>query len=79
MSRRTLERKFDKHLGYSIATAIRRAHVERAKQLLIDTDVPLDEIAEASGLRFVRQLRIAFLRETGTTPLEYRRSFQHSS
>jgi LacI family transcriptional regulator len=79
MSRRTLERKFEKHVGYSIATAIRRAHIERAKQLLIDTDVALDEVAEASGLKYVRQLRIAFMRETGTSPSQFRRSFQHAN
>lgn len=76
MSRRTLERKFEKHVGWSIATAIRRAHIERAKQLLIDTDISLEEIAEASGLKYVRQLRIAFVRETGGSPSQFRRSFQ---
>ena len=79
MSRRTLERKFEKHVGWSIATAIRRAHIERAKQLLIDTDISLEEVAEASGLKYVRQLRIAFLRETGGSPSQYRRSFQNVS
>ena len=79
MSRRTLERKFEKHVGWSIATAIRRAHIERAKQLLIDTDISLEEVAEASGLKYVRQLRIAFLRETGSSPSQFRRSFQRLS
>jgi transcriptional regulator GlxA family with amidase domain len=76
LSRRTLERRFRAHLGGSIAAAIRRAHVERAKQLLIDTDLTLEEVAEASGLKDVRQLRISFQRELGQSPTQVRQSFQ---
>ncbi len=75
LSRRTLERKFRQMVGASVATAIRRAHVERAKQLLIDTDLSLEEVADAAGLKYVRQLRIAFQRETGHSPTHLRRAF----
>ena len=78
MSRRTLERRFRRTVGCSIATAIRRAHVERAKQFLIDTDLTLEEVAEAAGLKTVRQLRIVFPREAGTSPSQFRKTFQSS-
>jgi LacI family transcriptional regulator len=79
ISRRTLERRFREHLGISVATAIRRAHVERAKQLLIDTDLTLEEVADAAGLNDVRQLRISFHRETGQSPSQVRQTFQKIS
>jgi LacI family transcriptional regulator len=74
--RRTLERRFRARVGYSVAAAIRRAHVERARQLLIDTDLTLEEIAEAAGLKDVRQLRVSFQRVLGVSPLSVRQSFQ---
>ena len=76
VSRRTLERRFEATLGDSVASSIRRAHVERATQLLIDTDLPLDEVADASGFKFARQLRIAFLKSVGSSPNQFRRQFQ---
>jgi LacI family transcriptional regulator len=73
MSRRSLERRFRTLVGHSISDEIRRAHVERAKQLLLSTDMAMPQIAAASGFTSGTRLGIVFLREVGEPPTEYRR------
>jgi LacI family transcriptional regulator len=74
-NRRTIERHFRGALRKSVAGAIRTAHVEFAKQLLIDTDLPLEEVAEQCGMNDLRQLRILFTKEAGKSPSDFRRTF----
>ncbi len=50
VSRRTLERTFGQFLGFSPHEQIVRTKVARAKELLMETDYPLDTIAIKSGL-----------------------------
>lgn len=73
IARRALERRFRKWLQRSILQEIRRAHIERAKQLLITTDLPMSEIAYRSGLTDSRQLSITFRQVTGMAPSSFRR------
>jgi LacI family transcriptional regulator len=75
-SRRTLERHFRTTLGKSVASAIRKAHVELAKQLLLDTDLSLEEVAESSGMNYLRQMRIVFTKEVGISPSSFRKQFR---
>jgi LacI family transcriptional regulator len=75
-SRRTLERRFRATLGKSVAGAIRTAHVELAKQLLIDTDLTLEQVAESSGMNYLRQMRIVFTKDVGVSPSQFRRQFK---
>ncbi len=72
-ARRALERRFRKWLQRSILEEIRRAHVNRAKQLLITTDLPMGQVAQRSGLQTSRHLSIAFRQGVGTTPTAFRR------
>ena len=74
ISRRALERRFLKALGRTPMEEIRRARVERAKRLLIETDLSLAEVARRSGL--VRQQRLCSVlkADTGRTPLQFRSS-----
>jgi len=60
VSRRTLERRFKQVAGRTVASAIRQTRVDRAKQLLLDTDLPMHRIAAASGFGSDRQMRLAF-------------------
>lgn len=71
-SRRSLERKFEQTLGRSPALEIRRAHLERAKRLLVDTDLPIPRVAAASGFGSGEYLSQIFKGATGLTPLRYR-------
>lgn len=72
MSRSSLERRFQETLGRSPAAEIRRVHIERAKQLLADTDMPIEDVAESSGFQSREYLAYAFKRATGMTPHRYR-------
>ena len=72
--RRTLERRFREAIGHSPAAELRRLRVERARQLLIETDWPLPRIARACGMTGGEQLSRFFLRETGVRPGAWRRS-----
>ena len=72
MSRSSLERRFQQTLKRSPAGEIRRVHLERAKQLLADTDMPVPDVADASGFQSREYLACAFKRATKLTPREYR-------
>ncbi|MCC6491588.1 MAG: DNA-binding transcriptional regulator [Pirellulales bacterium] len=74
VSRRTLERTFSQFLGMSPHDQIVRTKVARAKQLLAESDYPLDVVAAKSGLAHAAYLNVLFKREVGQTPGEYRRS-----
>ncbi len=73
ISRRRLEQKFRKSLGSTPQEEIRRARVELAKQLLLQTDMAMPMIASRAGFANAARLSILFRRYVGTTPREYRR------
>lgn len=72
-SRRSLERRFRRLVQRGIGQEIRRAHLERAKALLADTDMPMSLVAVRSGFTDSRQLSIVFRQEIGSTPTHFRR------
>ncbi len=73
VSRRSLERRFRLAVGHSVSAAIRQAHIERAKQLLISTDLSMPQIAGACGFTTATRLGIVFQKQLGHPPTEYRR------
>ncbi len=75
-SRRVLERRFKKILGRTMGTQIVMAHLDRAKSLLADTDLPTDQVAERSGYAYVQQFNAMFKRHVGLTPSQYRRRYR---
>jgi len=76
LSRSTLERRFGNLVGRTPAAEIRRVRVERARQLLIETDWLMARVAEESGLGEGGRLSDVFRAETGETPTAYRRRFR---
>ena len=76
VSRRSLDRRFQQVLGRTPAEEIRRVHLERAKQLLADTDLPVPNVAAASGFRSREYLARFFKLETGLSPRQYRNRAQ---
>lgn len=72
VSRSWLERRFQEALGRSPAEEIRRVRIERAKQLLADTDLPVPEVASAAGFRSREYLAHAFKLATHLTPRAFR-------
>jgi LacI family transcriptional regulator len=73
LSPSVLERRFRALLGRSPKAEISRVQLERARQLLAETDLPLDAVAEKAGLRDARYLCDVFARKTGMTPGAYRK------
>jgi LacI family transcriptional regulator len=72
-SRRFLERRFQAVLGRSPNREILRVRIDRARLLLIETDLTLASIAQKSGFRGPKYFGDAFVRETGLPPAEFRR------
>jgi LacI family transcriptional regulator len=73
VSQRTLEMRFRKALGRTPAAEIRRLQVQRAKQLLADTNLPMSQVAGSCGFSNQVRFGIVFRRLEGQTPGEYRR------
>jgi LacI family transcriptional regulator len=71
-ARRTLEIRFRQALGRSIHAEIQRTRLERAKQLLLETDLPLPRVARACGFGSPSYLAAVFCRHLGVTPVKYR-------
>jgi LacI family transcriptional regulator len=76
ISRRSLERKFKTHLGRSPLDEIRRARVERVKELLSGSDMPMPQIAARAGFSGPDRLAVVFKDETGMAPTDYRKQFR---
>lgn len=75
VSRRKLESRLKDALGVTPHQAICRARVERAKEMLVQTDSPMEPIARKCGFGSSNQLQIVFKRLTGMTPGQYRQRF----
>jgi AraC family transcriptional activator FtrA len=75
MSERTFMRRFRAITGSSPADWITQARVDRARELLESTALPIDHIAERCGLGTPATLRHHFRKKIGVSPAAYRRSF----
>jgi LacI family transcriptional regulator len=56
-----------------VLAEIHRARVERVKELLASTDLPMSEAARQSGFLSPQRMAIVFRKLTGQSPGEYRR------
>ncbi len=72
MSRTLLERKFKALLGHSPHRQLVQAKVERAKHLLVESEVSIAVVAELAGFESASYLSVVFRRETGESPYAYR-------
>lgn len=76
LSRSALEPRLKKVIGKSIHREIRRVRLERAKDLLATTDLPIKQIADQAGFRTVQYLARVFHNEVGLTPAAYRKKMR---
>jgi LacI family transcriptional regulator len=76
VSRRALEQRFMQVLQRTPASEIRRVHLERAKRLLEETDMPIPDVAEAAGYGSPEYMAGVFRSELQTTPLKYRKTIR---
>lgn len=79
MSTRTFGRRFRAHVGTTPLKWLNRQRLARARELLEATDLPVDTVAQRSGLGDGSGLRRHFHSELGTSPAAYRRVFRGRS
>jgi LacI family transcriptional regulator len=73
VSRRSLEIRFRRAVGWSVHDEIQRIRLNRVRQLLVETDLSVEKISELSGFAAASYMSATFRKHWGTTPLHYRR------
>ena len=74
LSRRALEIKFRREIGCSILEHIRRVRTDQIVRLLVETELPVGQIAESLGFPYVQHFARFFRASKQTSPLAYRRT-----
>ena len=72
VSRRSLYDRFARTLGRSVHEEIKRVRVDELTHLLVDTDLPMSQLALQLGCPDIKNLARYFKQSTGVTPLQYR-------
>jgi AraC family transcriptional activator FtrA len=75
LSRRTLIRRFHDALGITPQQWLLRQRLLLAQDLLESTSLPIELVAERSGMGSAANLRHHFNQHVGVSPLAYRRTF----
>lgn len=77
LSRRMLHNRFKQAIGRSIHDEIKRVRIQQAIRMLVETNMTVTEIALAMGYSGPEKLSRYFQRETGATPLAYRKKIKN--
>lgn len=75
-SRRNLVRRFIKATGLPPIEYLQNVRIEKAKQLLENSDQSVSEIISQTGYADTKSFRKVFLKLVGIPPLEYRNKFK---
>jgi len=75
LSRRALEKRFRTFLERSILAEIRRVHTDQIARVLVETDLPVNQIAELHGFDNPQHFARYFRAGKKVTPLAYRQVF----
>jgi transcriptional regulator GlxA family with amidase domain len=78
LSTRSLTKRFVEETGMAPMEWLTSQRVLEARRLLEATELPVEEIAQRSGLGTAGNLRLHLARETSVTPAEYRRTRRES-
>lgn len=73
LSRRSLEKKFTSVFGRTPLEEIQEVRLRRVRQLLLETDLRLPEIAEMAGFQYQEYMVRFFKQRTGLAPGQFRR------
>lgn len=73
VSERQLDRLFTIHLGASPIAVSKTWRLNRARKLILETDLPMGRVALEAGFRTVRRFNDAVRARWGRTPTELRR------
>ncbi len=77
LSRRSMENRFRRLLGRSIHEEIRRIRIERVVQMLVETNLPVGQIALALNFTSNEHVSRYFRKEKGMSPQAYRKKYGH--
>jgi LacI family transcriptional regulator len=72
LSRRTLERRFRKLFGRTVAEEIKHTRLERAREMLNETDLPVADIAPRCGFSSAEYFIYVFRQAHKVTPVAFR-------
>ncbi|WP_159849563.1 GlxA family transcriptional regulator [Nocardia sp. CY41] len=78
ISVRTLTRRFHEETGLSPQKWLLHQRLQRARELLESTTLPMDQVARHSGIGSAESLRQHMIRHVGVPPSSYRASFTRS-
>jgi len=73
LGRKTLEQRFNRHLGRTINDELIRLRIETLKRLLVEGDEPIIKLGSIAGFGTSGNMHEMFKRLTGMTPAEYRK------
>ncbi len=76
LTRRDLESRFRRILGCTPHKEIVRVRIDRVKQLLSETDLPMGRVAQLAGYTHVEYMSAAFKKRVGLSPRQYRSTAQ---
>lgn len=68
-----LSRIFSREMGETFTAYVRRIRIQRAQDLLTGTRLSIADIADLTGFTDQSHLTLAFRRQTGTTPAQFRK------
>ncbi len=75
----SLKRLFANECRFTINECIIRAKIDRAKQLLRESDSSIEQITSKVGYSHAHYFAAAFRREIGMSPSEYRKKYQRQN
>jgi AraC family transcriptional regulator len=70
-----LAASFQQHFGVTVGEFVRSRRVDQAREMLANSDKPLSEVALVLGFSDQSHFCRTFKKQTGHSPLEYRRLF----
>ena len=76
LTRRQLEHLFARSLQITPARHLENVRMDHVKRLLAESDLPMSDVAAATGYATQTRMGVAFRRRQGITPTAYRRQFR---
>lgn len=73
LSRRVLEKRFQETIGRTPHQEITRRRIDKIRQLLLETDLTINQIARRTGFRNEEYLSVAFRKAVGVAPGQFRK------
>lgn len=77
LEERTFLRRFKSATGFRPIEYLQNLRIEKAKELLQTTRRSVEQVAQAVGYRDMTAFRRLFRKETGLSPVDFRKRFRH--